>query len=105
MRRVWVVIASAMLLASVGCGRESYVKRLDATLAKLDYDRRLKKNLMEAPKEDKKFSELTIYVRAPKEEARWPRQVEFSRSPKGNSTSTPRSTIRRTIRPCTSWPG
>ena len=68
MRRVLVVITSALLVAGVGCGRKSYEERLDKTLAKLDYDRRLKKNLMEPPNE-KKFQDLTIYIRAPKEEA------------------------------------
>jgi hypothetical protein len=69
MRRLWLVIASAVLVAGVGCGRKSYEDRLDATLKKLEYDRRIKKNLMEPPKEEKKFTELAIYVRAPKEEA------------------------------------
>lgn len=70
MRRVvWVVIASALMVAGVGCGRKSYGEREAKTLGKMDYDRRLKKNLMEPPKEDKKFTELTIYVRAPKDEA------------------------------------
>jgi hypothetical protein len=67
MRRVWVVIASAVLVAGVGCGKDSYEKRLSKTLEKLDYDRRLKRNLMEPPTE-KKFQDLAIYVRAPKEE-------------------------------------
>ena len=67
MRRVWVVIASAALVLGVGCGRKSYEERLGKTLEKLDYDRRLKKNLMEPPTE-KKFIDNAIYVRAPKEE-------------------------------------
>jgi hypothetical protein len=69
MRRVWVVIAMASLVAGIGCGRQNYQKRLDDTLAKLDYDRRVRKNLMDAPKEEKKFTELSIYIRAPKDEA------------------------------------
>ena len=71
MRRVWVVIAMAVLVAGsgVGCGRKSYEERLAKTLEKLDYDRRIRKNLMDAPKEEKKFTDLAIYVRAPKEEA------------------------------------
>ncbi len=68
MRRVWVVITSALLVAVVGCGRKSYEDRLDATLKKLEYDRRIKKNLMEPPKEEKKFTDLAIYVRPPKDE-------------------------------------
>jgi hypothetical protein len=68
MRRVWVVIATAALVAVVGCGRKSYEERLGKTLEKLEYDRRLKKNLMDPPSE-KKFMDLAIYLRAPKEEA------------------------------------
>ncbi len=68
MRRVWVVIASALLVAVVGCGRKSYEDRLGATLRKLEYDRPLKTNLMDPPAE-KKFQELQIYVRAPKDQA------------------------------------
>ena len=67
MRRVWVVIATAALVSGVGCGRKSYEERLGKTLEKLEYDRRIKKNLMEPP-DDKKFKELAIFVRAPKEE-------------------------------------
>ena len=68
MRRVWVVITSALLVAGVGCGRKSYEERLDKTVEKMKYDRRLKQNLMDAPNE-KKFQDLSIYLRAPKEEA------------------------------------
>lgn len=67
MRRFWVVIASAALVAGVGCGRKSYEERLTKTVEKLDYDRRLAKNLMKAP-DDKRFKDAAIYVRAPKEE-------------------------------------
>ena len=69
MRRAWVMIAVSTLVALGGCGRKSYEERLGKTLEKLDYDRRLKKNLMEPPKGEKKFTDLAIYVRAPKEEA------------------------------------
>jgi hypothetical protein len=68
MRRVWLVIASAVLVTVIGCGRENYEKRMQTTLLKLEKDRRIKKNLMEPPTE-KKFQELTIYVRAPKDMA------------------------------------
>jgi hypothetical protein len=68
MRRVWVVIASAALVTCVGCGKKSYEERLAKTLEKLDYDRRVKKNLNEAPKDDKKFTDLALYVRPPKDE-------------------------------------
>jgi hypothetical protein len=71
MRRVWVVIAMAAVVAlgGVGCGRKSYEERLAKTLEKLEYDRRLKKNVMDPPKDEKRFLDLAIYVRAPKEEA------------------------------------
>jgi hypothetical protein len=68
MRRVWVVITSALLVAGIGCGRKSYEERLDKTVEKLKYDRRLKQNLMDPPNE-KKFQDLSIYLRAPKEQA------------------------------------
>jgi hypothetical protein len=68
MRRVWLVIASAALVAGVGCGKKSYEERLGKTLEKLEYDKRVKKNLNEAPKEEKKFTDLAIYVRPPKDE-------------------------------------
>jgi hypothetical protein len=66
MRRVWVVIVSAMLVTTIGCGKRSYDLRLASTLEDMKYKRRLKDNLMEPPT-DKKFQELTIYLRAPKE--------------------------------------
>ena len=68
MRRVWLMIATATLVAFVGCGKKSYEERLAKTLEKLDYDRRLKKNLNEAPASEKKFTDLGIYVRPPKDE-------------------------------------
>jgi hypothetical protein len=68
MRRVWLVIASACLMTAIGCGKKNYEERMAATLKKMEKDRRIKKNLMDAPTE-KKFTELAIYVRAPKEEA------------------------------------
>jgi len=66
MRRVWVLIAVASVVTGIGCGRQNYEKRLQATLEKLDYDRRISKNLDPAPKDEKKFTDLTIYVRPPK---------------------------------------
>ncbi len=70
MRRVWLVIASASLVATTlfGCGRENYEKRLSNTLTKLEYERRVKKNLMPAANE-KKFTDLAIYLQTPKDEA------------------------------------
>ena len=68
MRRVWVLISSALLVTSFGCGKESYEKRLNRTLEKLKYENRIRKNLMEAVNE-KKFQDLGIYIRPPKDEA------------------------------------
>ena len=68
MRRVWLVTVSAALVIAVGCGRENYEKRMRTTLENLEYARRLKKNLMDPPGE-KKFQDLSIFIRAPKEEA------------------------------------
>jgi hypothetical protein len=55
------------LVAAIGCGRENYQKRIDAQLEKLRYDRRVEKSLMKPPT-DKKFDDLSIFVRPPKEE-------------------------------------
>jgi hypothetical protein len=68
MRRVWLVIALAGLMTAIGCGKENYNKRMAKTLEKMEKDKRIKKNLMEAAN-DKKFTDLAIYVRPPKDEA------------------------------------
>jgi hypothetical protein len=70
MRRVWMVMAMAMLVVAAvpGCGRKSYEDRLNARIAELEYERRVSKNLMPAPGE-KKFQDLGIYLRPPKEQA------------------------------------
>ena len=68
MRRVWLVIASAALLTtlSYGCGKAHYEERLDKTLERLKYEARVRKLLM--PKlEDKRFVDLSIFLRAPKD--------------------------------------
>ncbi len=66
-RRCLLVMASALVVA-FGCGQESYNKRLAATLARLERERRIEKNLMPVPGE-KKFQDLSIYIRPPKDEA------------------------------------
>jgi hypothetical protein len=68
MRRAWVVAVVASLLVGIGCGRESYERRMDASIQLLKYKKRLNANLME-PANDKKFTELSIYIRAPKSES------------------------------------
>ena len=68
MRRWCLLILSTTLVTALGCGQESYNKRLAATLERLERERRIEKNLMPAPS-DKKFQELSIYLRPPKDEA------------------------------------
>jgi len=68
LRRAWLVIVSTALVMAVGCGRENYEKRLAKTLERLEYERRVKKNLM-AGATDKKFVDHSIWVQAPKDEA------------------------------------
>ncbi len=68
MRRVWCwLVMSSALVFAVGCGQESYNKRLAATLERLERERRIEKNLMKPPA-DKKFQDLSIYIRPPKDE-------------------------------------
>ena len=68
MGRVWLVVASAAMVAGIGCGKQSYEKRLETTVETLRYKKRLNDNLMKEPSE-KKFQDLAIYVRPPKEQA------------------------------------
>lgn len=69
MRRWCLLLLAPSLLAVAGCGRESYAKRLDATVERMKRERRIEKNLNPAPKGDKRFTELAIFVRPPKDEA------------------------------------
>ena len=101
MRRAWVVIAFAGLVAAVGCGKENYEKRMNARLEQLKYERRVEKNLMKAPG-DKKFQDFKIFIRPPKEEA----QAKTGAAPGGGGPVRARARPSATrIRPCTSWPG
>jgi len=68
MHRAWLVMASAAIVAAAGCGRYSYEQRLQTTLTQMEYKKRLNNNLM-APPGEKKFQDLSIFLRAPKEEA------------------------------------
>jgi hypothetical protein len=65
MRRVSVLLFSASLLIATGCGLKRYEQRMDLSLEKLKYDKRLNDNLAPPPT-DPKFQELGIYVRPPK---------------------------------------
>ena len=69
MRRWCLLFLASSVLCDAGCGRESYAKRLDATLERMKRERRIEKNLMPAPSGDKRFTELSIYLRPPREEA------------------------------------
>lgn len=64
---LWVGVAPVLILA-VGCGSENYNKRLEQTIAQMKRDRRLSKNLEQAPSGEKRFTDLAIYVRSPKGE-------------------------------------
>ena len=69
MRRVWVVIASAVLVAAVSAAAGSPMKSAwTRPWRSWSTTRRLKKNLMDPPNE-KKFQDLAIYLRAPKDQA------------------------------------
>jgi hypothetical protein len=65
MRRVSVLLFSASLLVATGCGLKRYEQRMDLSLEKLKYEKRLNENLAPPPT-DSKFQELGIYVRPPK---------------------------------------
>jgi hypothetical protein len=64
MRRVWVLLATASLVAAWGCGN-SYNFRLERTLDDMRYLKRLDDNLTPAPTKGK-LEELLIFVRPPK---------------------------------------
>jgi hypothetical protein len=66
MRRVLALVASAgLLLAVVGCGSQSYAKRLEITLNDMKYRKQLDDNLIPAPTKGK-LEQLQIFVRPPK---------------------------------------
>ncbi len=69
MRRWCLLGLSAALVLMVGCfGQKSYEGRLEHTLSRLERERKVYKNLMPPP-DDKRFKDLSIYIRAPKDEA------------------------------------
>lgn len=63
MKRAWVVLGSAGLLLALGCGTQNYDFRIEQTIDKMNYDRRLDENLM--PPAKGKLEELGIYLRPP----------------------------------------
>jgi len=64
MKRAWAVLGSAGLLLALGCGTQNYEFRIEQTLDKMKYDRRLDDNLTPAAKG--KLEELGIFLRPPK---------------------------------------
>ncbi|MGE3821117.1 MAG: hypothetical protein AB7I30_17020 [Isosphaeraceae bacterium] len=65
MRRFVVLLASAAVLLTAGCGAKSYEDRLNKTLAQRRYVKRLDENLMPAPAESK-LKQYQVFVRPPK---------------------------------------
>lgn len=65
MRRVFTVLATTAVLITAGCGGKSYEARLDKTLDKMRYLKRLDDALHPAPTKGKLEQQL-IYIRPPK---------------------------------------
>lgn len=64
MKRAWAVLGSAGLLLALGCGTQGYDFRIEQTLEKMNYDRRLNENL--TPPAKGKLEQLAIHIRPPK---------------------------------------
>ena len=65
MNRVIAMIVAGIFVLAVGCGTQSYEKRLEKTIENMNYQKRLNANLTDAPAKGK-LEELQIYVRPPK---------------------------------------
>ena len=65
MKRAAAVVLGVGLVLILGCGTQSYEKRLDLTLDNMKYQKRLDDNLGDAATKGK-LEELQIYVRPPK---------------------------------------
>jgi hypothetical protein len=65
MKRLAAVVLGLGLVLILGCGTQSYEKRLDLTLDNMKYQKRLDDNLGDAATKGK-LEELQIYVRPPK---------------------------------------
>src|SRR3954467_8814347 len=65
MNRLSAIILGAGLVLVLGCGTQNYEIRLEHTIEKMKYQKRLDDNLTDAPTKGK-LEELQIYVRPPK---------------------------------------
>ena len=65
MNRVIAMIVAGIFVLAVGCGTQSYEKRLEKTIENIKYQKRLNANLTDAPAKGK-LEELQIYLRPPK---------------------------------------
>ncbi len=65
MNRVMAMVVAGAFVLAVGCGTQSYEKRLEKTIENMNYQKRLNASLTDAPAKGK-LQELQIYVRPPK---------------------------------------
>jgi hypothetical protein len=65
MKRLVTVVFGAGLVLAVGCGTQNYEYRLERTIERMKYQRRLDANLTDAPTKGK-LEQLQIYLRPPK---------------------------------------
>ena len=63
MRRVLAVLVTGVTVVAIGCSSR-YDKRMDLTLAEMQYNKRLDDNLKPAPAEGK-LKDLQVYIRPP----------------------------------------
>jgi hypothetical protein len=66
MKRAWAMLGGMTLVLAAGCGTKNYDFRLEQTLGRMHYEKRLNDNLM-PPATKGKLEELLIYLRPPKE--------------------------------------
>lgn len=73
MRRVTMMLGSAVILLAGGCGLNSYERRLTETLERMKYEAHLNENLL-PPATKGKWTEFNVYLRPPKN---WQESQEF----------------------------
>jgi hypothetical protein len=66
MKRAWAMLGGMTLVLAAGCGTQNYDFRMEQTLDRMYYEKRLNDNLM-PPAAKGKLEELLIYLRPPKE--------------------------------------